>query len=954
MRQLARIALATMLVCIGVFPYGCSKYAEQRDRAARIAASDAADASATVAAAGTPSIEGSVARRGTARRAAVKPAKLTHVDPRILACETAIDGKALMACLDGLMIAAPPDGAWLDAGAHKLGATIPTVIPGSWAIPAWFINASTGLDTNTCVTSGAPCKTLGQIYARWGTTDPFITSVMITLQTALPNTDVLRTHPTNLTGGTGLTVQGVVTTIGSGSLSGLVAKNLAAGQELQANLGASAATYVGQRICNTTHPSCAKVSKIISGNIARISQPVLSSDNTTEVDTWANGDSFAVSSMPAVYVDNIAGITLNNVTVFTTEFGSVFASFCLLEDSALGAATVFYGDNATTVLNSTDEAAFSGGGGFELHNNCQLLNGVAHFPVMQGAGWQLGGDVEITLEIELYDNSGISELGPAFLEAGTYVHTVGLVSTNGAIYGNGWQLNVDFGTLVYGTTALSFLGTGNIISVNNTGNATTCDYAHFPEQCISGLPLSIANLDTPYPAGFGGYARGDNTATAFRKFNIPPVTPTPYVTPIANGGQPNTSGCPSGQYVGGAALTCSTPPGSGVSCPINAGTCLTGQTPVANGGTGINTCGAGLVVEGTGGATLQCISPPWITATASVPVGGTGVTSGPAHSVATFEATSPMGSVGPCTAGLPFLAAGASADPTCNTPLTLSGPGVAGITQVPNGGTGVNAFTPNAVLVGATVGTNPIVGVGPATLGLVLQANGGAAPPFFGLVSLTPGAFPSVTGTLDVPHGGTGLTTCGNEQLVEGTAGGPLQCAIITGTDILQNPTVPGNLVVTGIRGNNVPNPAGSGSGTALMWNVAGSGVFSWTVPQAPLFNATQGNAMPLNTFVTLATITDTAAAAGSTYTVDASVSCPDPNTSAITYGLSLNSTTTLFWGHTAAGFGTLTGGVAGVANGSLNYSAVFTGTSTIRLMAKNTVGGTSHCDGDLKIVRSP
>lgn len=658
-------------------------------------------------------------------------------DDRVTACtRNATDKASLMQCLGSFDAPKP------DAGAIKFASARGPVPPSktSWLVPAWFVNASTGSDDATGVTSGAPLKTLAELYARWQTTDPFITSVNITPQTALPSTDPLKTHPLTFPGGTGLTIQGTVATIGTGTLAGVVPKNTAAGQELQADLGASVATYVGQRICNSTHSSCAKVSRVISGHVARISQPVLPTDNFTEVDTWANGDAFTVSSMPALYAGDISGITLADVTLTASGFSNIFASFCFIVDSALGASTVLVGQDSTGVFNSTDEAAFGGGGGFILEDTGELAGGVAHFPIMRGAGWIVGNDVEISTEAELYDNSGTSLFGPAFLDTGTYVHSVGLVSLQGATYGNGWQFNSDYSTIIYATAATSFLGSGNVISIDNITAGTTCDLTHGPEQCLPGMALSISNLDTAYPSGFGGWAKGDTFGGGFRKFNLPAVS------------APNL--CSSGQYMtGNPSAPCGTPGGTG---------CATCTTITA--GSGISVSGGpAYTVSATGSAVSSVTGTSGISCsptTGAVSCTNTGVTSnvaGAAISVSSATGASTI-SLTPCSVNGQLLQtiSGAQTCETLSQDLAWDSPvpgafTVVGIQATPvpvpsgsdvglhwnhsagalswntedvaGGGTGQTSLTSNALILGS--GTSPVSFLTPAVADTVVGTTNG-------------------------------------------------------------------------------------------------------------------------------------------------------------------------------------------------------------------------------------
>ncbi len=119
----------------------------------------------------------------------------------------------------------------------------------------------------------------------------------------------------------------------------------------------------------------------------------------------------------------------------------------------------------------------------------------------------------------------------------------------------------------------------------------------------------------------------------------------------------------------------------------------------------------------------------------SVPNGGTGDATLTAHGVLIGEGVSAIAVVAPfAIPGVPLVSTGATSDPEY------------GIAEVIGGGTGVPAFTQNAVLVGGSdaFGTNPIQSLAAVT----------GKP----LVSGAVGVLPSFT-TLGVAGGGTGVAT---------------------------------------------------------------------------------------------------------------------------------------------------------------------------------------------------
>ena len=198
--------------------------------------------------------------------------------------------------------------------------------------------------------------------------------------------------------------------------------------------------------------------------------------------------------------------------------------------------------------------------------------------------------------------------------------------------------------------------------------------------------------------------------------------------------------------------------------------------------------------------------------TVTVPAGGTGVTSILNNALMVGQGTAPIAVVTPGTTGQ-FLTAQTGGPPqwstftpgasvtdisfgaTGLTPNTPTGGSVVvgGTLAVASGGTGVNTFTGNAILVGnGTSGVTAtatgaagqiLIGsasvpawLGAGTSGQILQTNGAGSDPTwvnlpgtgvatisFGTTGLTPssatGGVVTVAGTLATANGGTGLTT---------------------------------------------------------------------------------------------------------------------------------------------------------------------------------------------------
>lgn len=143
---------------------------------------------------------------------------------------------------------------------------------------------------------------------------------------------------------------------------------------------------------------------------------------------------------------------------------------------------------------------------------------------------------------------------------------------------------------------------------------------------------------------------------------------------------------------------------------------------------------------------------------------------------------------------------------SASSPIASSGgttPNISltGIVDVANGGSGASSFTPFTLLAAGTTGTGPLQNVASVgTSGQVLVSNGAGALPSFqslapgGVTNVTAsspiassgGATPniSLTGTIDVAHGGTGDTTIAAYSVVCGgaTSTSPLQTVASVGS----------------------------------------------------------------------------------------------------------------------------------------------------------------------------
>jgi hypothetical protein len=170
---------------------------------------------------------------------------------------------------------------------------------------AWDIDPLLGNDGNAG-SPGAPLKTFAEYTRRLGTNEPILKqSTTIRFLSSQPdNTDPVVFRP-RIQNGAIVTIQGVPTVLATISLGGVVAKNRATAQLLEATLGASGAQ--GLLLANTTHASRAWVYTPVAGTTFHLSQPLAPvampigfSATPAEVDTWANLDSVQILQLPDV------------------------------------------------------------------------------------------------------------------------------------------------------------------------------------------------------------------------------------------------------------------------------------------------------------------------------------------------------------------------------------------------------------------------------------------------------------------------------------------------------------------------------------------------------------------------------------------------------------------------------------------------------------------------------
>lgn len=432
-------------------------------------------------------------------------------------------------------------------------ATRSPALPPAWSQPVWYVDPanSTGCasDNNTCssATCGdagniGPCLSWGEVIERWGTTTPrWRTSVALhQLSTDSNLTDVLYLDGSIETGGP-VTLDCPPITVCSGTLSGVVARDYATQQRLTATLCAGAS--INNLIVNTTHPSRAWVDSLVSGNSWVISNPTTSisipwnGGDQNEVNSWANGDSYTVSSLcqtrigsirpisgtyiastiPGVYITNIdvlppagagqGGLPVAAGAIYLNE--SVIDAYLLVDSQALS--------NEPTVFNSVANYSVSTSGNGSITNEFGWKGGILRQQVFASTA-------SMYIENGTYvEGAGITILNgimrDVYVGAGAYIQMLGRAGVTNYGFGGGGQG-------VWGPGQFELSAPGNVAVASGAAdfaNVTTMTLNWLPTACAMaadggapqcGRTLNASNLDLSIAdGGFGGFAWSPAGAT---------------------------------------------------------------------------------------------------------------------------------------------------------------------------------------------------------------------------------------------------------------------------------------------------------------------------------------------------------------------------------------------------------------------------------------------------------
>lgn len=469
---------------------------------------------------------------------------------------TYVDGWAgLRSCIAGATISKT------DAGPEKFGAVGP---PGntnqSWLIPEWHVNSVTGNDSAPCVTSGAPCKTYGQIENRWQTNNPtHQQTTEIIIDTDNPVTDPIDWQPTLAANGAGASIIANTTTFASGNLASVTNTNRSGGQAFQADLGSGASTYVGLEIVNTQagrDNSIGFVDSIVSGNIALITQPLVFPYD--EINNWANGDSFTIQRPVQALISvfkpssnaNGNSASIQNIWVPTTVSNGSTQSILGWAEGITNTAIYIYGtrfDSYTKARNVQYIGSYVNSMQF---GSCSLtangLCGEMTDSVLYGGAETKASMSDMTVDgdamlhghathiLESSSELPFTLVGNAYCETTDYAGVPNVIGFYGdviynytsastsTLYGGCRITGNGKGSWFYnGTQVLSPppFSSGIILTLDEATTAVAVDPSVVPEQLYPNRTLSMTALEAPvggpFGTGFGGRAISASTHAGF-------------------------------------------------------------------------------------------------------------------------------------------------------------------------------------------------------------------------------------------------------------------------------------------------------------------------------------------------------------------------------------------------------------------------------------------------------
>ena len=226
------------------------------------------------------------------------------------------------------------DGSWACSSPKPktfaaAGATTP-IIPSSWTVPAWFFDpqnvSGTASDNNSCTSSGAACRTWGEIYVhRLGgpyanLQPPLVTVTELSSQSASVDLVSVVLDPDS-----DLQFNGTLTQVTTATVGTFVPRNRAAGTAntitASGQSGAYWTPFVGDLVHDTTANAWFWIDADLGSATARITEPLALYSGTESYPppyvTIANSDALSVNTESLLNLDAVqnAGIAIFHIAL---------------------------------------------------------------------------------------------------------------------------------------------------------------------------------------------------------------------------------------------------------------------------------------------------------------------------------------------------------------------------------------------------------------------------------------------------------------------------------------------------------------------------------------------------------------------------------------------------------------------------------------------------------------
>ncbi len=398
---------------------------------------------------------------------------------------------------------------------------------------AWFVDPVAGNDENGGLTSGSALKTKAEIFRRWGYTwSPTLDTVQVTITYLNPDTtadDPALFAPNFKNGALLLETAPLPAPSFTGTLNVVTAKNAAANQPLQATFTvATGAVVKDMLLVNATRGYSVAFVNALAAGLATIDQPLaaqpagpLAFPTTTNVDTWAHGDTITGYVLLKVDIGVIGGIVdtfdapnypgqhwVQNIDIADVAgtgsqchadgrcapvlLNCVLGKPLTLSRTSPTLQSFFVGCAFQGFFAASAEQGFAyqiAGGHFESSVNCVAGATFSNAPSFAGS-------------VNVY-NGRISDA--LFGTAAASLTTRGLCVVAGPVFG-ALPVNAQQGFISYGAPAATAFPTSGGIAINGQANA----YSNLTTAGVVAthkVALSPANLDAAAgAAGFGGLA----------------------------------------------------------------------------------------------------------------------------------------------------------------------------------------------------------------------------------------------------------------------------------------------------------------------------------------------------------------------------------------------------------------------------------------------------------------